>query len=102
MDVDATLNFQAVNGCVLATEKKNKSILFEDHSTYKIEQVSVKEERQIFTPGALFTHSYAFFCRSLETLVWYTVGWVPTTGSSSAEPERWHRFDDAGSFWELA
>ena len=30
---------QAVNGCVLATEKKNKSILFEDHSTYKIEQV---------------------------------------------------------------
>ena len=33
------LNYQAVNGCVLATEKKNKSILFEDHSTYKIEQV---------------------------------------------------------------
>ena len=25
---------------VLATEKKNKSILFEDHSTYKIEQVT--------------------------------------------------------------
>ena len=41
-DNDATiLNFQAVNGCVLATEKKNKSILFEDHSTYKIEQVFV-------------------------------------------------------------
>ena len=31
---------QAVNGVVLATEKKNKSILFEDHSTYKIEQVT--------------------------------------------------------------
>ena len=26
---------------MLATEKKNKSILFEDHSTYKIEQVCV-------------------------------------------------------------
>ena len=25
---------------VLATEKKNKSILFEDHSTYKIEQIT--------------------------------------------------------------
>ena len=34
-----TMLIQAVNGCVLATEKKNKSILFEDHSTYKIEQV---------------------------------------------------------------
>ena len=34
------LLYKAVNGCVLATEKKNKSILFEDHSTYKIEQVS--------------------------------------------------------------
>ena len=31
---------QAVNGVVLATEKKNKSILFEDHSTYKIEQIT--------------------------------------------------------------
>merc|ERR1711983_680241 len=30
----------AVNGVVLATEKKNKSILFEDHSTYKIEQIT--------------------------------------------------------------
>ena len=25
---------------VLATEKKNKSILFKDHSTYKIEQIT--------------------------------------------------------------
>ena len=40
------LNYQAVNGCVLATEKKNKSILFEDHSTYKIEQVFVFHKRE--------------------------------------------------------
>merc|ERR1712013_386192 len=33
-----SVGIKAVNGCVLATEKKNKSILFEDHSTYKIEQ----------------------------------------------------------------
>ena len=35
-----TTLLQAVNGVVLATEKKNKSILFEDHSTYKIEQIT--------------------------------------------------------------
>jgi hypothetical protein len=29
-----------VNGVVLATEKKNKSILFEDQSTCKIEQIT--------------------------------------------------------------
>jgi 20S proteasome alpha/beta subunit len=29
-----------VNGVVLATEKKNKSILFEEHSTCKIEQIT--------------------------------------------------------------
>ena len=34
------VSWQAVNGVVLATEKKNKSILFEDHSTYKIEQIT--------------------------------------------------------------
>jgi hypothetical protein len=31
---------KAVNGVVLATEKKNKSILFEDQSTCKIEQIT--------------------------------------------------------------
>merc|ERR1712013_706411 len=35
-----SVGIKAVNGCVLATEKKNKSILFEDHSTYKIEQIT--------------------------------------------------------------
>ena len=35
-----------MNGCVLATEKKNKSILFEDHSTYKIEQVFVFHKQE--------------------------------------------------------
>ena len=29
-----------MNGVVLATEKKNKSILFEEHSTSKIEQIT--------------------------------------------------------------
>ena len=46
---------QAVNGCVLATEKKNKSILFEDHSTYKIEQVLI-----IYVSCLL----YYFLCQS--------------------------------------
>jgi len=35
-----SVGIKAVNGVVLATEKKNKSILFEDHSTYKIEQIT--------------------------------------------------------------
>ena len=38
---------------MLATEKKNKSILFEDHSTYKIEQVL---ERIIYISYSL--HSF--------------------------------------------
>ena len=54
------LNFQAVNGCVLATEKKNKSILFEDHSTYKIEQVFLHEERQIL-PLTHYLHTQTRF-----------------------------------------
>ena len=31
---------KASNGVVLATEKKHKSILYEDHSTYKIEKIT--------------------------------------------------------------
>ena len=31
-----SLGIRATNGVVLATEKKNKSILFEDHSTFKV------------------------------------------------------------------
>ena len=31
-----SVGIKAVNGVVLATEKKNKSILFEDHSTHKV------------------------------------------------------------------
>ena len=45
---------------MLATEKKNKSILFEDHSTYKIEQVFVhclSFEKRIYISH---THSRMF------------------------------------------
>ena len=35
-----SVGIKAVNGVVLATEKKNKSILFEDHSTYKVSLTS--------------------------------------------------------------
>jgi len=34
------VGIKAMNGAVLATEKKNKSILFCDHSTYKVEQIT--------------------------------------------------------------
>jgi len=36
----ASVGIKASNGVVLATEKKHKSILYEDHSTYKIEKVA--------------------------------------------------------------
>eukprot|EP00094_Tigriopus_californicus_P000018 TCALIF_00018-PA protein Name:"Similar to PSMA2 Proteasome subunit alpha type-2 (Homo sapiens)" AED:0.14 eAED:0.14 QI:0/0/0/1/1/1/4/0/234 len=36
----ASVGIKAVNGVVLATEKKHKSILYEDHSTYKIEKIT--------------------------------------------------------------
>ena len=36
-----SVGIKAVNGVVLATEKKNKSILFEDHSTYKVSLCSL-------------------------------------------------------------
>ena len=97
------INFllKAGNGVVLATEKKHKSILIEEHSTYKIEQVfvhlSVLGKDNIhfsYTPHPFI----CIFCRSLETLVWCTAGWAPITGCSSAEPERWHRL--AEKFWE--
>jgi len=35
----ASVGIKASNGVVLATEKKHKSILYEDHSTYKIEKI---------------------------------------------------------------
>ena len=35
-----SVGIKAVNGVVLATEKKNKSILFEDHSTFKVNSLS--------------------------------------------------------------
>ncbi len=36
----ASVGIKAANGVVLATEKKHKSVLYEDHSTYKIEKVT--------------------------------------------------------------
>ena len=36
----ASVGIKASNGVVLATEKKHKSILYEDHSTHKVETVS--------------------------------------------------------------
>lgn len=36
----ASVGLKASNGVVLATEKKSKSILYEDHSTYKIEKIT--------------------------------------------------------------
>merc|ERR1711963_747963 len=36
----ASVGIKASNGVVLATEKKHKSILYEDHSTYKIEKIT--------------------------------------------------------------
>ena len=36
-----SVGIKAVNGVVLATEKKNKSILFEDHSTYKVSEADL-------------------------------------------------------------
>ncbi len=36
----ASVGIKATNGVVLATEKKHKSILYEDHSTFKIEAVT--------------------------------------------------------------
>lgn len=36
----ASVGIKASNGVVLATEKKHKSILYEDHATYKIEKVT--------------------------------------------------------------
>ena len=38
----ASVGIKAANGVVLATEKKHKSILYEDHSTYKIEKITDK------------------------------------------------------------
>jgi 20S proteasome subunit alpha 2 len=35
----ASVGLKATNGVVLATEKKHKSILNEEHSTFKIEKV---------------------------------------------------------------
>ena len=34
----ASVGIKATNGVVLATEKKHKSILYEEHSTFKVEQ----------------------------------------------------------------
>ena len=36
----ASVGIKATNGVVLATEKKHKSILYEEHSTYKVEQIT--------------------------------------------------------------
>ena len=36
----ASVGLKACNGVVLATEKKHKSILYEEHSTYKVEQIT--------------------------------------------------------------
>lgn len=36
----ASVGIKAANGVVLATEKKHKSVLYEDHSTYKIEKIT--------------------------------------------------------------
>ncbi len=36
----ASVGIKAVNGVVMATEKKHKSVLYEDHSTYKVEKVT--------------------------------------------------------------
>ena len=36
----ASVGLKASNGVVLATEKKHKSILYEEHSTYKVEQIT--------------------------------------------------------------
>ena len=36
----ASVGLKASNGVVLATEKKHKSILYEEHSTYKVEKIT--------------------------------------------------------------
>jgi len=36
----ASVGLKACNGVVLATEKKHKSILYEEHSTYKVEKIT--------------------------------------------------------------
>jgi len=36
----ASVGIKATNGVVLATEKKHKSILYEEHSTFKVEQIT--------------------------------------------------------------
>ena len=36
----ASVGLKATNGVVLATEKKHKSILYEEHSTFKIEKIT--------------------------------------------------------------
>lgn len=36
----ASVGLKAANGVVLATEKKHKSMLYEEHSTFKIEKIT--------------------------------------------------------------
>ena len=36
----ASVGLKASNGVVLATEKKHKSLLYEEHSTFKIEKIT--------------------------------------------------------------